>query len=167
MLQELLNRVQKLNDGLQSGDIVRGVVSSHKNDILDSQKQQLFAGKTSEGDDFRPYYSEDLQPSGYFKSKESAERYSAWKQTLNYPYSVDRNPDAPNLYINGKFHSELKVQFGKDAVVIEGGTTYANNIVRKYGLKEFGLTADNWNNIFFDKGGYNELMDGVKKVLFS
>lgn len=167
MLTELLDRVKSVQEGLQDGEIIRDVVVDHEEDILDLQKLQLFQGKASNGEDIRPYYTEDLKPSGFFNSVESAKRYSDWKQTINYPRMADRNADAPNLFINGKFHSELAVNFGSDSVVVAGSTSYANEIVDKYGLETFGLTKDNWNIIFRDRGGLSELLSNIKQQLYA
>ena len=98
---------------------------------------------------------------------ESAGRYAAWKQDgINYPYSVDRNPDAPNLYINGRFHDELGVQFNPATVGIVGTTPYSKGIVAKYGINTFGLMMANWMSIFIDHGAYNELMNELKTRLY-
>lgn len=167
MLTELLDRVKSVQEGLQDGEIIRDVVVDHEEDILDLQKLQLFQGKASNGEDIRPYYTEDLKPSGFFNSVESAKRYSDWKQTINYPRMADRNADAPNLYINGKFHSELAVNFGSDSVVVAGSTSYANEIVDKYGLETFGLTKENWDIIFRDRGGLSELLSHIKQQLYA
>lgn len=168
ILNDLLMRVINVRDGLQTGQIVRQTVVSHEADIMELQKAQLFEGKNSRGEDIRPYYSEDLKPSGYFYSVESAGRYSAWKATgIAYPYSGgNRNPDAPNLYINGRFHSELGVEFGSDTVGVVPTTGYARGIVLKYGLSTFGLMPQNWGVIFWDKGAYNELMTEIKAKLY-
>lgn len=167
ILNDLRNRVTTVNDGLQTGEMVRNVVIRHADDIMELQKIQLFQGKASSGQDIRPFYSEDLKPTGYFHSVESAGRYSAWKQTgISYPYSVDRNPDAPNLYINGKFHSELDVEFGMEAVGIIGATAYAKRIMLKYGIQTFGLMPSNWMAIFTERGAYNELMNEIKTKLY-
>jgi len=167
ILNDLLKRVESAYDALQTGEMVRNVVVQHPDDILDLQKKQLFQGLASNGQDIRPYYSEDLKPSGFFYSVESAKRYSAWKETgINYPYSVDRNPDAPNLYINGRFHDELGVQFDVDTVGIVGTTGYSRGIVAKYGIETFGLMMSNWMVIFMERGGYNELMNELKSRLY-
>ena len=165
-ISELLNNAIKLNEGLQNGTMIKNVLSQHEDAIMELQKHQLFAGMASNGDDLHPYYTEDLQPSGYFKSIDSAKRYAAWKETLNYPYSANRNTNAPNLYINGRFHSELDVTFDNTGVKIDGATMYAKNIVAKYGLQVFGLTKENWSDIWWEKGAYNELLGNVKKQLF-
>ena len=166
ILNDLRKRVQDVNDGLESGAIIRDVVIQHPDDRLELQKEQLFAGKRSDGQDIRPYYTEDLKPNGYFYSVDTAKMYAAWKQTLNYPYEAKRNPDAPNLYINGRFHDELGVRFDSQTVAVIGATGYAQQIVDKYGLDTFGLMWDNWNEIFFNRGGYDELMDKLKSQLY-
>ena len=163
ILNDLLARVERVHDGLQTGEMVRNVVVGHREDIMELQKQQLFAGLASNGQDIRPYYSEDLKPGGFFRSVESAKRYSVWKETgISYPYSAQRNPDAPNLYINGRFHEELGVQFDVDVVSVVGMTGYASRIVEKYGLSTFGLMPSNWGVIFWERGAYNELMEELR-----
>ena len=167
ILNDLRKRVADVNDGLQTGELVRNVIVRHPDDILDLQKMQLFQGLAANGQDIRPYYSEDLKPSGYFHSVESAGRYAAWKKDgINYPYAANRNPDAPNLYINGRFHDELGVQFGGDSVGIVGTTGYAKGIINKYGISTFGLTMANWMLIFVERGAYAELLQQLKERLY-
>ena len=167
ILNDLRSRVQSVADGLQTGTMVRDVVVQHGEDILDLQKMQLFQGLASNGEDIRPYYSEDLKPGGYFYSVESAGRYAAWKKDgISYPYSVQRNPDAPNLYINGRFHDELGVQFAGDSVGIVGTTGYSKGIIAKYGISTFGLMMANWMVIFIERGAYDELLNELKTRLY-
>lgn len=166
IISDLRDRVLKVRDGLQSGSIIRDVVVTHEMDIYALQQRQLFAGKASSGDDLRPYYSEDLKPGGHFWSVETAKNYAAWKSSLSYPYDADRNPDAPNLYINGKFHSELGVEFGPDAVGIVGTTPYAKGIMAKYGVNSFGLSSSSWGVLFAELGGLSELMTNISELLW-
>lgn len=167
ILNQLRAKVQAVSDGMESGELIRNVVVRHPDDILELQKVQLFEGKASSGEDIRPYYSEDLKPFGYFKNEESAKRYSVWKETgISYPYSAQRNPDAPNLYINGRFHDELGVQFDIASVGIVGTTEYSQRIINKYGSQTFGLTWPNWNEIFAERGALAELMDELKTMLY-
>ena len=167
ILNDLRTRVQNVNEGLQTGEAVRNVVVTHRDDIMELQLLQLFQGLAANGQDIRPYYSEDLKPSGYFRSAESAARYAAWKRDgISYPYSVQRNPDAPNLYINGKFHSELGVEFRPDTVAVVATTPYAAAIMAKYGIETFGLMESNWMAIFVERGAYNELMNEIKARLY-
>ena len=167
ILDDLRGRVQSVNDGLATGELIRNVIVQHPDDILDLQKMQLFQGLAANGEDIRPYYSEDLKPSGFFHSVESAGRYAAWKQNgINYPYRANRNPDAPNLYINGRFHDELGVQFAADTVGIVPTTPYAAGIMAKYGINTFGLMMANWMVIFVERNAYNELMSEIKTRLY-
>lgn len=166
ILNDLRSRVAKVNEGMQTGETVRNVIIRHPNDILELQKEQLFQGLASDGQEIRPYYSEDLKPSGYFYTVESAGRYAAWKQSLDYPYEANRNPDAPNLYINGRFHDELGVEFAADTVGVIGATGYAKNIVAKYGIQTFGLMMANWMVIFVERGAYDELLNELKSMLY-
>ena len=166
ILNDLRSRVAGVNDGLQTGEMVRNVVVKHPDDILELQKQQLFQGLAADGQDIRQYYSEDLKPSGRFYSVETAGRYAAMKNDMNYPYSANRNPDAPNLYFNGRFHDELGVQFDFDAVGIVGTTGYSKQIIAKYGVSTFGLMMANWMVVFVERGAYDELMDELRKRLY-
>ena len=165
ILTDLLSRVTGVQDGLQSGAIIRDVLLLRQEDILEAQRIQLLAGKDSGGEDIHPFYSEDLKPSGYFYSVESAGRYAAWKQDLTYPYTVTRNPDAPNLYITGKFHKELGVEFGVDTLGIIGETAYAKGIIAKYGVNVFGLSNESWNEIW-ESGSYEELLNYMQLMLY-
>lgn len=167
MLTQLLDRVKIVQQGLQDGGTIKDVVETHEEDILDLQRLQLLQGKASSGEDIRPYYSEDLKPSGFFNSVDAAKRYSAWKGTISYPRMADRNADAPNLYINGRFHSELGVTFGSDSVVVDGKTSYANGIIDKYGIGTFGLTKENWGIIFRNRGALSELLQKIKSQLYA
>ena len=167
ILNDLLARVESVNDGLKTGELVRNVVIQHPDDILELQKLQLFQGLAADGQDIRPYYTEDLKPSGRFYSVETAKRYSAWKESgITYPYSVQRNPDAPNLYVDGRFHDDLGVQFDAQTVGIVGTTGYSKEIIAKYGIETFGLMMANWMVIFVERNAYNELMDELKQRLY-
>ena len=164
ILDGLLSRVKNIGDGLTDGSLMRGVLMPYEGEILAKQKEQLFEGKSVTGEDMRPYYSEDLKPRGYFHSAQSAGRYAAWKQDLSYPYSAQRNPDAPNLYINGKFHSELGIDMGPDRVNIIDTTAKAKEIMSKY-AGQFGLNWSKWNEILIMRG-YNDLMNTIKQELY-
>lgn len=168
ILNDLRTRVQTVSDGLLTGSLIRDVVVSHPDDILELQRIQLFEGKAANGKDIRPYYSEDLKPDGYFYSVETAGRYADWKLNgINYPYTAERNPDAPNLFINGRFHDELGVQFLTDSVGIVPVTPYATGIVLKYGMNTFGLMVEKWAALFYEYGAYNELMNHIKATLYA
>ena len=156
----------QLERQMQDGSLVRGVLRNHEEDIMEQQHIQLLEGKGSDGEDMRPYYTEDLQPHGYFKSQQSASNYMAWKETLNYPYSVERNSDAPNLYINGRFYSEMEVKFEADSMMIAPSSGYAAQIMAKYGMGRFGLSALKWQVMMQEKGVMTEVQEQMKHLLY-
>lgn len=167
ILNDLLNRVTDVLNGLQGGEIPRLAVLQSEADILDLQREQMAEGKGVDGEDLRPYYSEDLrQRGGWFLSGESAARYAAWKQDIGNPYEAGgRNPDAPNLYINGKFYSEIGVQFGTEAAVIVPLTPFASQVMAKYG-RQINLGMSGWMELMHNRGGYDKVMNEVKRILY-
>lgn len=164
-IQGLLDNARTVQQTL-AGSMMQEVLQGHEADIIDLQKTQLFMGKGSDGRDLHPFYSEDLKPQGYFRTSRSAANYRAWKQELSYPKSVERNPDAPNLYITGKFHSELTVRYMGDSVAVTTDTAYAANIMRKYGMGVFGLSMDMWRVLFDERGAKDELIEKMKETLW-
>lgn len=166
-LDGLLDNARALRQGLAGGSLIRETLRPHEQEIAEQQRIQLLEGRGSDGKDLHPSYSEDLKPAGYFRTKESAQRYAAWKQTISYPYTVKRNPDAPNLYITGVFHNDLGVDFRDEEVAIVPDTAYAANIMGKYGYGVFGLCMEKWGVIFDEKGAKDELVERVKNLLYA
>ena len=165
-IEGLLNNARQLERDLSQGSIIREVLQPHGSEIVDQQRTQLLCGKASDGKDLHPFYTEDLKPQGYFYTRKSAENYRAWKQSISYPKNVQRNPNAPNLYITGVFHSDLNVNFGSDAVGIVPDTAYAANIMAKYGMNVFGLSWESWAVIWNEYGAKDELITKMKDVLW-
>lgn len=163
-LELLTQNVRALRDGM--GALIGEVVQQHEQDIIEYQRIQLLEGKNSDGEDMRPYYTEDLKPDGYFNSRESAGRYAAWKESLSYPFSVSRNHNAPNLYINGRFHDELGIRFLDDGVEVVPKTMYAAGIMAKYGRNAFGLSMEKWNEVFMERGIKDEIIMSFKRRIY-
>lgn len=147
-----MTRLGVLSDRLSqlSTELVGFMRESMKNEetnIIDLQRTQLLSGKRADGKDITPLYTED----SYFKSAESAQRYADWKAKMTYPKKVERNPLAPNLYIagvknEGRFHSELGVEFREDEMEFVGTTAYSKKIMAKY-PDTFGLTDESFGTI--------------------
>ena len=165
-LDGLLNNARLLQRDLTQGSIIREVLEPHGDEIVEMQRTQLLEGKASDGKDIHPYYTEDLKPQGYFRSRASAENYRAWKQTISYPKNVSRNSNAPNLYITGVFHHDLNVRFDASTVAIVPDTAYAANIMAKYGINVFGLSLESWSKIWNENGAKDELITKMKDVLW-
>lgn len=165
-LQKLTEAAHRLQEQIQDGSLVHEALAAHADDIMQQQHIQLLEGKGSDGNDLRPYYTEDLQPQGYFKSVQTASNYMAWKEGLDYPYSATRNRNAPNLYINGRFFSEMQVLFSNDNVAIMPSTSYAAGIMQKYGIQRFGLSQSKWSVVMNEKGVKNEIQQKIKDILY-
>ena len=138
-IKALADRARTAQDSMNRW--IRQSLEYNSGEVMERQYAQLAGGKASDGQDLRPYYSEDK----YFRTKAEMEWYRNWKRTVNPWVQPDRprNPDAPNLFINGKFWSELDTFFTDEAMTIDGRTSYAKDIVNKYGLSSFGLDAYN------------------------
>lgn len=166
-IRRLRENVSLLQRQLSDGSLLRPLLEQHEDDIYELQVIQLFEGKASSGEDMRPYYSEDVQPGGYFATKEDAQKYAAWKQSPEFnPFNVQRNPDAPNLYLNGKFHSELGVKFTDDSVMIEPTSPSAREIVNKYGQGQFGLSPAKWQELFNERDVRTAVFKAAKQRIY-
>lgn len=150
-LTTLIRNAEMLQSAMDRGIFLQVVLNDRREEIIASQREQLLEGKDSDGNDMRPYYSEDLKPQGWFHSKESAMHYALWKKTgISYPVDVQRNTDAPNLYINGMFHNDLEARAGSTSVGVYPKTSYAAGIMAKYGMNKFGLTSERWRKVLDD-----------------
>jgi hypothetical protein len=164
-LDGLLQNARALLQGMQAS-LIREALKPHENEILEQQRIQLLEGKDSQWKDMHPFYSEDIKPRGWFNTKESAKRYADWKQTISYPYSVQRKSDAPNLYITGVFHDDLGLELGADSVKVIPDTAYAANIMAKYRTEAFGLSMAKWKVIFEEKGAKDDLIKLIRETLW-
>lgn len=166
-LAHMAAAAKELSRKMDDGSLVREVLKDHEEDIMQQQHIQLLEGKGSDGNDLRPYYTEDLKPNGYFHSVQTASNYMAWKESLNYPYQVSRgNSNAPNLYISGRFYDEMEIRFGTDNLAIAPKTGYAADIMNKYGLDRFGLCLPKWETIMYERGVKNEIQQRMKDILY-
>lgn len=67
------------------------------------QKEQLYEGKDRTGRSPHPFYTEDP----FFKTPESAQRYSDWKDAITP--NPKREKGAPNFFITGFWYDSLKL----------------------------------------------------------
>lgn len=105
-------------------------------------QDQLWDGIRADGQLLRPLYTEDP----YFRGNERQMRwYIQWKNRITA--NANRPEEAPNLFINGKFYSELTVECGDDSMEVRGRTSFSNGIIEKYGKSSFGLTDGNLSKV--------------------
>lgn len=115
--------------------IVKKVILKYEQKILDYQTGQLFDGKTRLNQDIRPYYTEDP----YFKTKAAGVAYAKWKQKLTP--NPRRNFKAPNLFINGYFHSMIELM-DKGRYIEIGSKSFGKDFDSKF-KNIYGLTDEN------------------------
>lgn len=166
-LSKMAVAAKELSRTLADGSLVREVLSDHEEEIMREQHIQLLEGKDSSDNDMRPYYTEDLQPHGHFKSVESASAYMVWKESLTYPYQVTRgNSNAPNLYVNGRFYNEMGIKYESDKMAVVAKTPYADEIMNKYGLDKFGLSKLHWDRLMYEGGIKTSIQERVAKIIY-
>ena len=107
----LQSNVQNIIDNLDN--IVLGLTMEADPSVADLNREQMMEGKTNKGEDITPKYLDNP----YFKSKESAQRYSDWKDDITP--SSKRKKGVPNLFINGKFHNSLEAVLSKDFINVK------------------------------------------------
>lgn len=139
ILTNLTQRIEEFANNINN--IVREELTQYHDRIISMLHAQLYEGETSTGQDLRPYYSED----NYFNTTEKAYNYAQWKARITP--GNRRHWDVPNLYIDGTFYSEIGLQFDYTEFVFYGMTSYANEIMRKYGYQNFDLNAENINEL--------------------
>jgi hypothetical protein len=139
-IRDYLNRVKAAKEKLP--DVVNDALLMNESKIVDLNKGQLYDGKDILGNDIRPFYSQDT----FFKTQAQAQGYIKWKQKIT-PNS-SRNPDAPNLFING-FHYSLigLLKKGRDIVIgVKSQNQITSSIDGKY-ENIYGLNPDNQSKV--------------------
>lgn len=138
-------------------DIIDGIIFENETLILDMNRQQMTDGQNNEGKEIRPLYSEDP----YFKTAQSAQAYIRWKQIITP--NTKRNPDVPNLFIDGTFHRSLQLVRVGPKIMIKGNASFADNIDAKYndvlGLAPYN--QERLNNEYI----HPKLMQAIKQYL--
>lgn len=133
--RDYANKVNKINPR----NIIINISNELSYEFVELNKQQLMEGKSSIGDNLRPSYLQDT----YFKSIIAATKYKKWKQKITP--NPKRNPNAPNLYITGKFHSGFHIKKGGEEFIIDSNDKNTGKIKSKYN-HVFGLTPENIEN---------------------
>lgn len=87
----------------QLPEVIIDAMMDNRDKIVSMNQEQLYDGKNIKGEDIRPLYTED----SFFKTDAQAKGYIKWKQKIT-PNSK-RNPNAPNLFINGYYHRSIEL----------------------------------------------------------
>lgn len=133
-LKEIVQRFRELRG--REMEFAAKALEKDKEKILSLNRLQLFEGKDSDGNDLSPTYQEDP----YFKTRESAQRYSDWKDKITP--NPKRKPGVPNLYINGYFHNSIDASVRVDGIQFDSSFDKASSIENKFGSHIYGLNDE-------------------------
>lgn len=125
------------------GKVIHEAFQENVEVLGEKNKEQLSAGKNKQGTDITPGYLDDP----YFKSRESAQRYSLWKDKIT-PNPL-RKSGTPNLFINGAYYKSRRVVLSGDTLQYSADFLGAE-IERKYGDQVDGLGGE-FKKDFLDK----------------
>lgn len=114
--------------------------------LLELSRSQILQGRDNKGQLFQPGYSNDP----YFKSRESAARYAAFKASIVstadarvlYPLFTQKPTDVPNLFITGVFNDGLFIKVNGINFTVGSFYKDADAINKKYNGNVFGLSPE-------------------------
>lgn len=138
-VKDLLDNLRKAYDEIP--ETISDSLFANSAKVISLQQGQLYDGKTNKNQDIRPLYTEDP----FFKTPRQAQAYISWKQRLT-PNSI-RNPNAPNLYINGYFFNSLRMfNVAGDVIIRSSAGGEIGKLDDKY-KDIFGLYEENKNYV--------------------
>ncbi len=136
--QQILERVRSIDVQAMSG----AIIDRNGTAVADLNRKQLHKGISTDGKQLSPKYSEDP----WFKTREAAARYAAWKKSI-FP---EMEFDVPNLIITGVFHKSISVKASNKTVTYNASASFANGIQSKYQGKALGLTIESKATVWTD-----------------
>ena len=143
-IDEVYDAVKRWNDGFE--DKCVECMSSNQGVFVQMICEQMYSGLKGDGTYITPSYDDDPffdEPGMWFHDSEG---YKAWKGAITPPMSSSllglppRPYDTPNLFINGKFYSEIYSVAGDRQIeiqVVESGD--GPSILGKYGDELFDI----------------------------
>jgi len=143
-LDEVFDAVKKWTDNFT--DKCLECMDSNQGVFVRSIREQMYSGLKGDGTFITPDYDDDPffeEPGMWFHG---SERYKAWKAEITPPapgYMLGLPPrplNVPNLFINGKFHSEVYSQTdGQEIAIKVEETGDGPDILSKYGDELFTI----------------------------
>lgn len=168
-IEEVATIIKKIAEGFEEACI--SCLENRSVTIHVAITEQLWSGQDGEGKHLYPTYDDDpfFEEEGTWHHR--AKDYKAWKYSITPPMTGEmlglppRPDNVPNLFINGKFYSEISVTRSGGVMVVDPGTGNGPSIVAKYGdeILDLGPTAIEYFNTtfmlpainsFFKKCGY-------------
>lgn len=151
-IEEVAEIIGKISDGFE--EACMKCLEENESTVLQAVHEQLYSGLDGEERHLSPTYDDDpfFEEEGewYHRAKD----YKAWKGSITPPLKGSmlglppRPYEVPNLFINGKFYSEITVFRKGDFLDIDPGMEHGPEIVAKYGdrILDLGPTGIEYFN---------------------
>lgn len=151
-VEEVAKIIWAIADGIEES--CAECLSNNSGIVVLAVTEQLYSGQDGDAQYLSPTYDEDPyfnEPGPWYQD---AEGYKEWKFNITPPVISSmlglgpRPEDVPNLYINGKFFSEINATRKDLGLLIDPGSGDGPAIVEKYGdqILEMGPTAVSYFN---------------------
>lgn len=129
--------IHKIADGFEENGMK--CLSDHSGNVVIAVQEQIYSGQNGAGELLSPTYDDDpyFEEEGYWHHRNAA--YKAWKKDITPPRGSTllglppRPENVPNLYINGKFFSDILADRRGDVLHVDPGTGDGPAIVAKFG----------------------------------
>ena len=136
-IEEVAEIIGRIADGLE--EALLKCLYDNSGVVLNAITEQLYSGLDGDGKHLSPSYDDDpfFDEPGTWHNR--AKDYKAWKYTITPPavgqmIGLPPRPDnVPNLYIDGKFYSEISIAKSSDGLFLDPGVGNGPAIVAKYG----------------------------------
>lgn len=136
-IQGVYDIIHKIAEGFEENALQ--CLSDHSGNVVIAVQEQLYSGQNGDGAFLSPTYDDDpyFEEEGpwYHRSGD----YKAWKYSITPPVGsvllgLPPRPDnVPNLFINGRFFSEITATRRGDVLYVDPGCHDGPSIVAKYG----------------------------------
>lgn len=146
-IDEVANIIRAISDGFEQACIK--CMEDNSDTVEMAITEQLYSGLDGEAQYLEPTYDNDpfFNEEGFWYHR--GKDYKAWKSNITPPIrgamlGLPPRPDnVPNLFINGKFYSEIVASRRGDVLHVDPGKGNGPDIVSKYGdeILNMGPTA--------------------------
>lgn len=145
-IEEVAGIISRISTGFE--EACMRCLEEHRDAVLDVVKEQLYSGRTGDGQYLSPTYDDDpfFEEEGFWHHR--ARDYKAWKYKITPPapgamLGLEPRPEnVPNLFISGKFYSEITISRKDYVLYIDPGIGRGPELVAKYGDQILTLSPE-------------------------
>lgn len=141
---ELNRRLDELINS-KLAEFIAETLISNLDELVELQKDQLYAGQNAIGNPLAPSYFNDP----YFKSPITAAKYARFKDRLNQrsenPIFKKKEFETPNLIITGRLvYDTLVAEVSSNSLIIQARSPIISKLEAKY-IEPIGLNQTAWD----------------------